>query len=318
MQSRMNVLKRARVSTGEATAGQKGEAAMGKYAVLSMDVEDWYHNDYFLNAPVNKNHKMHDGIDVFLKILDDYTIEATFFVLAEILDEIRDKIREIADRHHEVACHGLAHTRPLLMAPGLFRKQMVFAKELLVRASGQEVVGYRAPTYGLDDAHFKIIRELGFQYDSSRIGFKQNSKYGSFDISAFTEGPRNIYRDGDFFEFEISTQEAFGMQVPLGGGYFRMLPWAFTKRQLQKHCLNSDVYVLYVHPFELSRFPVPMVDGVGMKARIRSTLGRDSVEGKIRQTIEILKEQGFEFITFRRLRERLIISHKRTFASKAI
>ena len=41
-----------------------------KYAVLSMDIEDWYHLDYFAGKLPYKNISMLDGLEKYIKLLN--------------------------------------------------------------------------------------------------------------------------------------------------------------------------------------------------------------------------------------------------------
>ena len=55
-----------------------------KKAVLSIDVEDWYHLEYFDRRQCDTSVSMMDGLEQYLKILTDYSITSSFFVLNEI------------------------------------------------------------------------------------------------------------------------------------------------------------------------------------------------------------------------------------------
>ena len=54
---------------------------MKKYAVLGMDVEDWFHLDYFLDEKCDISQNTLDGIEIYLDLLKDYKIKTTFFVV---------------------------------------------------------------------------------------------------------------------------------------------------------------------------------------------------------------------------------------------
>src|SRR5690554_2563056 len=88
---------------------------MKKYTVLSMDVEDWYHLDYFDKNNCDQSQTTLDGLDVFLKILDEYNVRATFFVVGELIPSLVEEINLIASKGHEIALHSYSHKRPLLM-----------------------------------------------------------------------------------------------------------------------------------------------------------------------------------------------------------
>ena len=55
---------------------------MKKYAVLAMDLEDWFHLDYFLDSNCDKSQSTLDGFSIFLQVLEKYDIKTTFFVVS--------------------------------------------------------------------------------------------------------------------------------------------------------------------------------------------------------------------------------------------
>ena len=75
-----------------------------KHAVLSMDIEDWYHLDYIKNK--NSNYKMLDGLDNYVKLLNDNNVHSSFFVLGEIADSIKSKLINLNNSGHDIGSHG--------------------------------------------------------------------------------------------------------------------------------------------------------------------------------------------------------------------
>ena len=67
---------------------------MKKYAVITMDVEDWYHT-YFPEADVDRSISLLDGLDVALEIMKKENIKGSFFVFAEIAEMLAKKIRDM-------------------------------------------------------------------------------------------------------------------------------------------------------------------------------------------------------------------------------
>ena len=196
-----------------------------KYAAITMDVEDWYTNDYFLDCKgTDSSYHMLDGLDRLVEILNANLIPATFFTLTEVLPLVGATLRNAPG---EVACHGYTHNRPVTMTVQEFKGQIEKAKGIIEDCIGHEVIGYRAPTYGIDDERLDVVRNLGFKYDSSKVAHSLNPHYGTLNLQTYTEIQKNIWRDGDFCEFGISTQDFLGKHLPIGGGYIRMLPWRF-------------------------------------------------------------------------------------------
>ena len=64
---------------------------MKKYAVITMDVEDWYHT-YFPETEVDRSQSLLDGLDVALDIMNQRNIKGSFFVVGEIADQISEKL----------------------------------------------------------------------------------------------------------------------------------------------------------------------------------------------------------------------------------
>ena len=71
-----------------------------KYAILTMDIEDWYHLDYFNSNQCDRKYSMLDGIDVYREILSIHDIPSTFFIVSEIAESIDSTLREIAQEKH--------------------------------------------------------------------------------------------------------------------------------------------------------------------------------------------------------------------------
>ena len=104
---------------------------MTRYAVLSMDLEDWYHLDYFQGIAPDRSASMLDGLDVYLSLLERHSIRTTFFVLSELAAGLGDKLRNMAEAGHEIASHGEAHKRPLQMTIDEFAADLRQSKATL-------------------------------------------------------------------------------------------------------------------------------------------------------------------------------------------
>ena len=54
---------------------------------------------------------MTHGLPRLLGLLDELHLKATFFVPGKTAETYPDKIREIADRGHDIACHGYEYEK---------------------------------------------------------------------------------------------------------------------------------------------------------------------------------------------------------------
>jgi len=265
-----------------------------KYAVLSMDIEDWYHLDYFSGKETDKAYSMLDGVVNYIELLGKYDIKTTFFTLSELADSAREIILYAAEQGHEIACHGKDHVRPVLKDVDVFRREIVEAKETLSNLIGKEVVGYRAPCYSIDRERYDVVMAAGFKYSSSKISFNQHPLYRELDLSDFEQQVPGFYCKNGFYEFELSTQPFLGKNIPVsGGGYIRILPWIFMKPMISSYLNNAKLYVLYIHPFELSRREMPRVSGVSFLTDVRARKGLRQVKVKIDELIITLNSNGF-------------------------
>ncbi len=270
-----------------------------KYAIITMDVEDWYHT-YFPEIEVDRSQSLLDGLDVALDIMDKKNIKGSFFVVGEIADMLSNKLRTMDAIGHDIACHNWVHLRPVTMTVEEFREQLIMAKNKLEEILGHPVSGYRAPSFGIDDEHLCVIME-NFSYDSSKIKPQKSSKYGELHLNGFKESSPCIHRKGDFTEFEVSTQKIGSMNMLLGGGYIRMLPWPFMKWMTAKYLKTGQPYVMYIHPIDLSPKPMPRVPGESFDRYLRTHIGRSDMVRRFKAVIKMLEDAGYEFVTFEQL-----------------
>jgi len=279
------------------------------YAVLSMDVEDWYHLDYFSGLTPDRSSSMLDGLDVYLSLLERHSIRTTFFVVSELAETLGGTLRAMAAAGHEIASHGVAHKRPLKMTVGEFADDLRQSKATLENVVQQSVEGFRAPCFSMDRPRLEEVRNAGYTYDSSRIDFTGHPLYGSLDVADFDAvSPGHAVQRG-FHEFEVSTLPVLGKRLPVsGGGYLRIAPWAVMRPLIQWYVDRNPLYVLYIHPFELSLQPQPTAAAkLSLPQRLRFGLGRAGVARKLDKLVRLLKSDGFSFVTFRDLCQQLVV-----------
>jgi polysaccharide deacetylase family protein (PEP-CTERM system associated) len=277
-------------------------------AVLSMDIEDWYHLEYMDAGQCDRTESMLDGLDNYTNLLDRHKIPSSFFVLGELVPRLSSTLVELRKRGHDIGSHGPDHVRPMTFGVEEFATQIRLCREQLQEITGGEVLGYRAPCFSLDRERLERLRESGFKYDSSRILFGEHPLYEVLDVEGFEPISPAIHRMGDFFEFQVSTQSVAGREIPVsGGGYLRIFPWLLMKQLLRRYLSRHQLYVLYIHPFELSTRPTPRLpQDTPRSSRLRFAHGRAGVGAKLERLIELLKANGFEFSTFASLRSDLL------------
>ena len=225
---------------------------------LTVDVEDYFHVSAFSGSIDQQDWGSHplrvdDNTRRLLDIFDEYNVKATFFVLGWVAERTGSLIREIADRGHEVACHGYSHQLVYNQTPDVFKGETIRSKKILEDIIQSGVRGYRAASYSITDRSvwaLDILAEAGFDYDSSIFPIRHD-RYGMPDA------PKSPYRmktpaGHDLIEFPLSTAKIFQYRLPVaGGGYFRLYPYWLSKAGLNQINSQKKPFIFYLHPWEI-------------------------------------------------------------------
>ena len=273
---------------------------MKKKAVISIDVEDWYHLEYFKdNLKDISQSILEEGINNFTEIIKNEDIKATFFVVGELISNNKNLLINILNQGHEISGHSYNHIRPLTQSLDEFKLD---STKLLVELKDKLNVvnpGYRAPCFSLENERLNILKELNYSYDSSKISAGFHPLYGNINIENYEKVSDNVYRDKIFTEFELPTQRFLSKNIPIsGGGYLRILPWFLFKYLLKKYLKENDTYFFFIHPFELTNKKVSLPKDSSIVSRLRFRIGRLHAASRFKKLIKILKKEGFEFVTF--------------------
>ncbi len=276
-----------------------------KYAILSMDVEDWHQLYYFLGK-ADTSYSMLDGFENYVELLNRAGVKTTFFILSSVAEQVKSTIKYAVSCGHEIACHGKNHTRPIELSLEDFENELIEAKARLEDISGTPVIGYRAPCYGIDNERYEIVKKVGFKYSSSKMDVKGHPLYGELNLEEFSNPMQGIYTKDGMVEFALSTQKFLGKNIAVsGGGWIRLLPWKpLMKPLLNTYLKDAETYTLYIHPFELSKVPMPDVPGTGFLTNLRARRGLGKQEPRIEELIGMLRDRDFEFATFGELADK--------------
>jgi polysaccharide deacetylase family protein (PEP-CTERM system associated) len=244
-------------------------------------------------------------------------VKATFFCLGWIAERYPDLIREIHRQGHEIACHGHDHRLIYNMSRNEFREDVTKSKKILEDIVGEEVTGYRAPSYSITSKNiwaFEVLIAEGFKYDSSvfpihhdRYGIPDAPRFpflvdlnGGNDVK-FSPCAQRLTTHGQncLVEFPISTVKLLGINLPIsGGGYFRLFPYSLVKKGLRRINEEEDQpFIYYIHPWEIDP-DQPRINRSSRKARFRHYVNLDKTEIKLKK---LLKD--FNFTSLRNILE---------------
>jgi polysaccharide deacetylase family protein (PEP-CTERM system associated) len=163
--------------------------------------------------------------------------------------------------------------------PDQFRDSVRRSKETLEELGGSPIKGFRAPSFsivsGLEWA-LDVLLEEGYTYDSSLFPITRKG-YGYAGGKRF---PHWLELSGGLlYEVPPTTLQRLGLNIPsAGGGYFRLLPYALTRRALldAERCGESGMF--YIHPWEIDpeqpRFDVSRVTKIRHYGRLAHTAKR--------------------------------------------
>jgi len=277
---------------------------------VTIDIEDWYHLSPITGTPTSKFKDVEHFFSEWnsrydylseptkrvLGLLDELKIKATFFIVADVVENYHGLVEQIAKEGHEIACHGLHHackihpkTKEPLMSIEEFKERTLKAKKILEDASGQEVIGYRAPNAYVAGWMLDSLEELGFKYDSS---VSVNSFYSKTDSHLRGVNTRPYYprmgrlepgnKNRGILEIPWPYFE-FGFKFPTGGGpILRFLGARYIMLGL-KQSLKKGHAIFYFHPIDISRENFPL--NSSLKQKLFWAIKGDIVEQRIKHIL---------------------------------
>lgn len=255
---------------------------------LTIDVEDYFQVSAF-SAHVQRSAweslpcRVEANIDRILSLLSEANVRATFFSLGWIADRYPAMIRRVFDGGHEIASHGYDHHRATEQKYGAFLADIRLAKAVLEDVSGNEVKGYRAPSFSIGTRNtwaFDCIADAGYRYSSSVYPIRHDH-YGVPDAPRFAHEVRT-----GLLEVPVTTVRLLSANWPAGGGgYFRLLPYCMSRWSIRRvNAIDRQPAMFYFHPWELDP-EQPRIKGPGMKARFRHYLNLERMAPRLHRLL---------------------------------
>lgn len=257
---------------------------------MTVDVEDYFQVSAFEkyikredwdNIPCRVENNTNRILDIF----SEAGVKATFFMLGWVAERYPQLVKRIVNEGHELASHGLGHVRVTQQNPDEFREDVTKTKSLLEDISGQVIKGYRAASYSINKNNLwalDILADTGHVYSSSIYPIVHDL-YGIPDAPRFRYYPREHKR---IVELPVTTVELFGRKFPCGGGgYFRLYPYALSKRAIQRvNNKDKQSSMFYFHPWEIDP-EQPRQHGIDLKTKTRHYMNLDKMEGRLKRLL---------------------------------
>ncbi len=252
--------------------------------VISVDVEDYYQVSNFAHLVSFEQWGSHESrvsrnTALLLQVFEDYGIKATFFILGWVAEHYPKIVKDIAKAGHEIGTHGYQHRLVYDLGPAEFRADLRKSIDFIEQAAGTKVLGHRAPSFSITERSLwalDIMQEEGLLYDSS-IFAVHHPRYG---IPSAPRAPYEV-RKG-FWEFPMATVRLGNTNLPIAGGaYFRLYPYALTRRGLRSINREGLPAMIYLHPWEFDpgqpRMPA------SLQARLRHYTNLKRAEPRLRR-----------------------------------
>lgn len=230
--------------------------------------------------------RIEENMDRLLALFEEKGARCTFFTLGWIAERHKSMVRKMIDAGHELASHGYSHVRATAQTSDEFRGDIRRTKAILEDIGGKTVNGYRAASFSFDTTNpwaHAVLAEEGYRYSSS-IYPVRHDHYGVPDAPRFSYSPAG--RNGAL-EYPLTTVRMAGRNVPCaGGGYFRLLPYGFSRWAVAK--VNEEdrrPAIFYFHPWEIDPGQ-PRLCKPGLKTRFRHYVNLNEMEGKLTRLLE--------------------------------
>jgi polysaccharide deacetylase family protein (PEP-CTERM system associated) len=254
---------------------------------LTIDVEDYFQVSAF--APhiprsdwPTRECRVERNVDLILAMLDQHETKATFFTLGWIAERYPELIRRIVAEGHELASHGYGHERASEQTAAAFFADINLAKLILEDLAGQEVKGYRAPSFSIGQHNlwaFDCLERAGYRYSSSIYPIRHDH-YGMPDA------PRHAHAVGGLLEVPATTMRFLNRNWPAsGGGYFRLMPYGVSRWMLRRvNHVDQLAAVFYFHPWEIDA-DQPRIPGISAKTRFRHYVNIHRMEARLNRLL---------------------------------
>lgn len=257
---------------------------------LSVDVEAWFQVGAFERVIDRANwdslsDRVERNVAQILDLFAECEVQGTFFTLGWVAERHGPLMRRITDAGHELASHGWDHARVFTLGHEAFARDVERARKALEDASGVAIKGYRAPSFSIDQRTpwaYAVLAEQGYAYSSS-VAPIAHDHYG------WREAPRFAFRPlawSPLVEIPVTTAQFAGRRLAAGGGgFFRVLPYAFSRWAIrQVNSRDQRPAVFYFHPWEIDPAQ-PRVAGAPLRSKLRHYTNLDVMAAKLEQLI---------------------------------
>jgi polysaccharide deacetylase family protein (PEP-CTERM system associated) len=280
------------VSIDALRAADGGRAHGDVVNALSIDVEDWYHDQSRRDGAARPEElartapRVEGNLETLLEMFAEEGARATLFFLVEVAERHPHLVRKALEAGHEIGCHGLEHRSVAERSRAELHADLTTARERIEAIAGRPVRGFRAPYFISDPKDLwalDVVAECGFAYDSSYMPIR----YHPGRVHRLAPKGEPVRLPSGLWEFPLPLSRVpSGHNLPCAAGGFvlRALPFAVTRHYLRR--FNADVgpAVVYTHPWEIDP-DSPKLAGTPGYIRVFNGIGRGRMARQLRRLL---------------------------------
>ena len=174
-----------------------------------------------------------DTTPEILKILDEYGIKATFFVIGEKVRRHPELLKQVAERGHVLGVHGYEHKVLAGLGPKDVRTDLQMAQSCVFQVSGQKPYLYRPPHGILDGVQVEEAQKLDMKVlmwtniGGADLGANSPQEVCERVLAAARDGSIILLHEG-FPNSYKALRELIPSLARLGFGFQNPSPSSFT------------------------------------------------------------------------------------------
>ena len=253
---------------------------MKNLVLLSFDIEEFdLPEEYGASVAEEEKFSISElGTRNILEILECCKIRATFFVTGKFAQKFPDIIAKMVADGHEIASHGMDHSRFEVA-------DLLLSRQLLEKLSGKPITGFRMAR--LAEVDKCDILNAGYEYESSLNPVWLPGRYNNFSA------PLKPFQEKcSLWQFPASAIPV--VRFPLFWLSFKNLPLGFYLFLCKIAMRSLGFFNMYSHPWEYN------AASADKKWQIPGYITRHAGQEQCRRLeclIEYFKKRA-EFVTF--------------------
>jgi peptidoglycan/xylan/chitin deacetylase (PgdA/CDA1 family) len=247
------------------------------------------------------------GIPPILDVLDELDIHCTFNILANIIDDNFDVLKQIKTRSHEIGCHSYDHEALAFLSNEEIHWRVEKATQVIQKKFGERPITFRAPYLLGNTFLIKTLDEFHYLLDSSYLIAHHRTQ-----ILPYHPSENDWTSKGDLHILELPVSADPSVDDPEKSDlwpWWRIIGAKDAKRKInhlitkQEEHGKTKVITFYFHPWEfinLEKTGVDLPDE--QKERICGGTGEKAIANFREILVWLKKQKNTSFMTMKTFR----------------